>query len=134
MYIYARARAHTHTRIHAYIHVNGEKEIPKHATHAHLRCSAYKLDVEGMTLVNPVGRSILPLDFVVTVLVNLQQLTLSALGQLLWGLAGIRGERVLDSHHASNMEFGIMLSLSLQVCVYSCACNVIAHNLTDLHK
>ena len=118
-----RARTHTHTRI----HVNGEKEIPKHATHAHLR-SAYKLDVEGFTLENIVGRSTLPLDFVVTVPVNLHQLPLHSLGQLLWGLVGFRGERLLDSNHAANMEFGIMLSLSLQVCVYTCACNVIAHN------
>ena len=107
----ARARAHTHT--HTRIHVNGEKEIPKHATHAHLRCSAYKLDVEGFTLENIVGRSTLPLDFVVTVPVNLHQLPLHSLGQLRWGLVGFRGERLLDSNHAANMEFGIMLSLSL---------------------
>ena len=85
----------------------------KHAIHAHLRCSEYKSDVEGLTLENIRGRSTLPLDFVITVPVNLHQLTLRALGQLRWGLVGFRGERILDSDHTANMEFGIMFSLSL---------------------
>ena len=87
------------------------------AINAYLCCSAYKIDVEGFTLENKGGSSIVPFDFVVTVPVNLQQLPLRALGQLRWGLVGFRGERFLDIDHAALLEFGIMLSLSLHVCV-----------------